>query len=349
MVSTMRNEGPFLLEWLAHHMGAGFTDFLIYSNDCDDGCDAMLDALHAAGVLTHVRHARAAGQSIQWQALRAAWKHPLRKAADWILVADADEFLNIHVPGHSLNDLLSAMPAGSDAITLPWRLFGHNDAVFLEDRPVREQFTAAIPGNCTFPLQATFFKTLFRRRGAFNQLGVHRPRQRPEDKAGLPLFVDGSGAPLPEEFARTVQKVTLWGFGTGRALAEINHYAIRSAASFILKRDRGLPNRAMRSVDLDYWVARNFNTAEENSIHAMVPASAPHLEALRAIPGVADLHDGAVAWHHERFDVLMQDDETQHLFARCVTAGGSKVLPRRLQDQLISWRMTINERDQSTP
>ena len=48
-VLTVRNEGAFLLEWLAHHKGIGFTDFLVFSNDCDDGTDAMLDRLARDG------------------------------------------------------------------------------------------------------------------------------------------------------------------------------------------------------------------------------------------------------------------------------------------------------------
>ena len=53
-VLCVRNEGAFLLEWLAHHRAAGVTDFLVFSNDCDDGTDAMLDRLAGLGWLTHL-------------------------------------------------------------------------------------------------------------------------------------------------------------------------------------------------------------------------------------------------------------------------------------------------------
>jgi len=55
-VLTLRNEASFLLEWLAHHRAVGFTDFLVLSNDCDDGTDRMLDRLEALGLLTHPRN-----------------------------------------------------------------------------------------------------------------------------------------------------------------------------------------------------------------------------------------------------------------------------------------------------
>ena len=53
VISTMKDEGPYILEWLAYHRAIGFTDFLIYTNDCSDGTDDMFDLLQAKGVLQH--------------------------------------------------------------------------------------------------------------------------------------------------------------------------------------------------------------------------------------------------------------------------------------------------------
>lgn len=342
LVSTMRNEAPFVLEWVAHHLGAGFTDLLVYSNDCADGTDALLGALADAGVLTHVAHRPDPGKSVQWQALQAAWKHPLRRQADWVLVSDADEFLNVHAGDRSLAALIAALPRGTDAVALPWRFFGHNDVADFIDAPVTAQFTRAIPGDCTYPVQATFFKTLFRTDGPFNQLGVHRPKQKKTGKARLPRFADGSGETLPESFAAAADRLALYGTGVGRSLAEINHYAVRSAASFLVKRDRGLPNRASKPVDLDYWVTRCFNTEETLEIAAMAPATAAQLDRLRAIPGVPELHDAGVDWHIKRFNDLLRDPDMQRLYARVLTAGSSAVLSKSLQRRLVSDFATAN-------
>ncbi len=45
IVTTMKYEGPFILEWLAYHRAIGFDDILVYTNDCDDGTDDMLAML----------------------------------------------------------------------------------------------------------------------------------------------------------------------------------------------------------------------------------------------------------------------------------------------------------------
>ena len=71
-VLTVRNEGAFLLEWLAHHRAVGFTDFLVFSNDCDDGTDAILDRLQALGQLTHIRNDGPHEGGVQWAALMAS-------------------------------------------------------------------------------------------------------------------------------------------------------------------------------------------------------------------------------------------------------------------------------------
>ena len=53
-VTCVKNEGPFLLEWIAFHRVLGVTDFLFYSNDCTDATDRLLDALAQAAVGTQV-------------------------------------------------------------------------------------------------------------------------------------------------------------------------------------------------------------------------------------------------------------------------------------------------------
>jgi len=341
-VTSVRNEAPYLLEWIAHHRGAGLTDFLIYSNDCDDGTDQMLSLLADAGEVVHVPHVPEPDKSIQWQALRQAWKHPLRKVADWIMVTDVDEFLNIHVPGHQIPDLLGKVPTDTDAIIMPWRLYGNNERVAIDDVSVTEQFIRCIPAEAQYPVAASLFKTLFRAKGPFNQLGVHRPKQKDPDKAGWPKMVDGSGQPVHPFLAKTPQRLSLYDLGVARDLVELNHYAVRSAAAFVVKRDRGLPNRATKKVDLAYWVERNFNTEEDTSIAKMRPATERELQRLLAIEGVAEAHAAGVRWHQERFQALIAQPEVQELMSQILCAGSSQVPPRDLQRQLVKWYQLAN-------
>ncbi len=344
-VTTVRNEAPYLLEWIAHHRGAGVTDFLIYSNDCDDGTDRMLSLLADAGEVVHVPHVPNPDKSIQWQALRQAWKHPLRKEADWIMVTDVDEFVNIHIPGQQLSTLIARVGLETDAILLPWRLFGSNDHTAIQDMPVTAQFTKCISAEAQYPVAASLFKTLFRTNGPFNQLGVHRPKQKDPEKARLPKFADGSGNAVHPFLAQNPQRLSLYDLGVARDLVELNHYAVRSAAAFVVKRDRGLPNRATKKVDLAYWVERNFNTEENTSISTMRVGTEAVLLRLLALDGVAEAHEMAVRWHRDRFDQLIKQPEVQELMSQILCAGGSQVPSRDLQRQLVKWYQQANNKN----
>jgi hypothetical protein len=54
LVATMRDEGPFILEWVAYHLATGFTDVVICSNGCIDESPALLDRLQELGLITHL-------------------------------------------------------------------------------------------------------------------------------------------------------------------------------------------------------------------------------------------------------------------------------------------------------
>ena len=44
-VTTLRDEAPFIVEWVAHMRAIGVTDLLVYIDDCGDGTDALLAVL----------------------------------------------------------------------------------------------------------------------------------------------------------------------------------------------------------------------------------------------------------------------------------------------------------------
>ena len=104
-VTCVKNEGPFLLEWIAYNRLIGVNALLFYSNDCTDGTDLLLDALAARGLVHHLPNP-AEGRNYQMEALKHAQSHPSVRGADWVWVADVDEFLNIHVGDHTIDALI---------------------------------------------------------------------------------------------------------------------------------------------------------------------------------------------------------------------------------------------------
>jgi hypothetical protein len=317
-ITSMRNEGPHCLEWFAHHLAAGVDHFLVYSNDCDDGTDLILDRLAAAGIVTHVRQGPPGNKTVQWQAFKHATGHELLRRADWAIVFDCDEFINLRAPLDSLQDLVAALPAGTDAVAMPWRLFGNAGHCAMADDLTITRFTKAAPEQIALPL-AHFFKTLFRV-DAFRQLGVHRPKYK---KKRVPNWVEGSGRALPEKFGEMDGRINLYGVAHRSDLVQLNHYSLRSAAGFMVKRARGLPNHMRREIGLGYWAERNFNTVDDNSIGRMVAGTQARLDDLRADPELEALHLRACAAHGAKFEQMMTDRGNIQLYWHLVLSAGS--------------------------
>jgi len=315
-----------LLEWLAHHRAVGFTDFLVFSNDCQDGTDTMLDHLAETGWLTHIRNDGPYDKSgIQFTALKRAEKLETVQAADWILALDIDEFVNIHTGDRTLPALLAALPDAT-AITLTWRLFGNGGVVNYADAPVTKTFTRCAPEIIHWPWRAAMFKTLYRNDGIYRKLGVHRPRSPDPDRLSQARWFDGEGRELDEQF-KTRRLFSNYGrpnFG----LVQLNHYPLGAMESYVLKADRGRAVHSEHMLDVDYWVERNFNTDSDTSIHDIHPRSAPILSRLTGDPVLGDLHARAVNWRKARFQTLMQREPFRALFARLLMTPPSRPVNR---------------------
>lgn len=328
-VLCVKNEGAFLLEWLAHHRACGVSDFLVFSNDCDDGTEAMLDRLQALGWLTHVRNPGPHGEGPQWAALKQADRHPLVTGANWVLPLDIDEFVNVHVGDRTIPALLSALPEAT-AITLTWRLFGNAGVVEYRDAPVTETFTRAAPAILHWPWRALLFKTLVRNDGSYGKLGVHRPRAPLAGRLAAQRWFDGSGRVLPAAFHRG--RIFSDVGRDHHALVQLNHYPLGAVESFLLKRDRGRAVHADGGLDAGYWVERNFAAEEDRSILGL--QSRALRETLQADAVLGPLHRDAVAWRHQRFRALMQEDAWRSFYGQILMAGPTRVLDRQAAEAI---------------
>lgn len=322
-ILTVRDEGPFLIDWVAHHLACGFTDLLVLSNDCRDGTDAMLDRMQALGHLTHLRNHGPFPKGPQWAALKLAEGHPLTARADWIMVLDVDEFVNVHVGDRTLTALLAALPDAT-AIPLSWRFFGNAGVVEPADRPVTETFTRAAPPAMAWPWRASMVKTLFRNDGSYRRLGIHRPRQPDPAGTAAQRWYDGSGRLLPAPIRKS--GVFLAPGPDRFGLAQINHYALGAMADYLVKCDRGRANRDAAPFDMAYWVERNFADCGDDSILAIAPRSAPLRDALRADPVLGRLHRAAQDWRRRRFVSLLADESYRALFVRLLITPASRPL-----------------------
>lgn len=317
-VTCVKNEGPFVIEWIAYHRLLGVSDFLFYSNDCDDGTDRLLDALARSGVVTHLSNP-AEGRNYQMEALKDAKRQSLVQQADWIWIADVDEFPNIHVGDHSFAALIEAC-GDPHAISLNFQFFANDGIEDFVDAPVIGQFGRSHNPDMWTGEAAIEVKTLVRADFPLQYFGAHRPFQKGRKANGV-VWTDGSGRKVPHKFfvAANPRRIRRFPAAGARDFATLNHYALRSLDSYLVKNDRGDVNRENRDFDDTYWRERNDPAWEDRRIQRHLPALRAEMDAIKAMDGIGALHADCVAAHR----------------AKCVELLGQESY-RRMRQQLIA-------------
>lgn len=304
IVACMRDEALFVVEWVAHHLALGFDRIVVYTNDCSDGTDRLLDAM--AGFLP-VEHYDNPGPypagTIQKQALEMAYQLPQVRQAAWVLHIDADEYLNVEVGKRRIDDLIALYPE-VDAIAIQWRHFGSSGVAEWRGGSVVETFTRCerdvpVPGAAA----QVGFKTLFRPQ-KFKMMGVHTPKL-PWRKR-VPVVVNTAGVPMPVDALMSKRKS---GYAVEAAQctwanASLHHHHVKSDDLHLLKHSRGDANgrkNRKRVIGSDFYRLVNRNEVESKSLLRFRPAVIPYEAQIRGLPRVAELEAAAMAWFRGRF------------------------------------------------
>lgn len=276
LIATMRNEAPWLLEWVAHHRATGFETLVIVSNDCTDGTDEMLDRLEALGVLRHIRsYPYYLPGNIKQAAYSRARVYPEIANAGWLITLDADEYLNVKIGDGTVAALTGALPPEAEAVPLARRLIcaaPSGPARRLLAEPLTRAAAEAAPPNQ--------IKILCRIHVQFPVLGRYGPilpRETPPDKGFDVVIVDAAGQPMPPRLMTDMKAPFTDVAPEHRAwdVAQINHYAALSPELYVLKRLKGDANQrktdAPRKVSWKGYQARNPAAVTDRSILKIAP------------------------------------------------------------------------------
>lgn len=302
--TTMKNEGPFILEWIAHYVSLGFTGFVICTNDCTDGTDLMIERLEELGIASHRPNRIREGDNPQHKALSRVRVHPWVQDADWLLGIDVDEFFNVRVGDGTIDAFIDAV-GDVDAVSLTWKLFGTSGIEAFEDRPITEQFFLCDHEDKPSSGRAHGFKTMFRNNGTFQRFNPHRPKNVAPGTDEAQVKWSDCGGNL-----RPMDKVgwRSW-HGFSHEFGRLHHYSVRSVENFLVKRDRGRTNHIKRDQTEHYWADMNVNHVEDRSILPQAKRTRGVLADLMADPILKALHDGAVAWHKAKIEELKARDD----------------------------------------
>jgi len=292
IVTPMKNEGPFILEWVAHNLAIGADEMAIFSNDCTDGSDALLDRLHEMGKLRHVDNS-SKKPAPQRRAYRRFLKMDLAGPEDWVIPIDADEYINVKTGDHTLRALTDAVPQAR-TLSMTWRLFGNAGVRSYKDAFLTDQFRLAAADMTRRPPQAWGLKTMFRR-DLWGHIGVHRPKRPTVETFAETQWFNGSGQPMPDRYMEGS-----WRSGPdslGYDLVQLNHYALKSCESYLVKKARGRAHHGGEALGLDYWNKMNHNRIEDRSIEGIRPRKAEIYDELLSDPELRRLHDACCDNH----------------------------------------------------
>jgi len=320
-VSMMKDEGPYLIEWVAHHLAVGFTDLVVYTNDCSDGTDDMLIRLEELGLAHHRRNDIPEGLKPQPSALNYAQAEPIVQQSDWVMVFDADEFLSIRYGDGTIDGLISAAKdRGANGIVVTWRIFGSGGVVEWSRAPVTEQYLMAAPTTWN---KGWGVKTLFTFDADYWKLGIHRPKMK-NRHIDTPFpdtvhWLNGSGPPMEDYFKfRGWRSITRT---VGYDWVQLNHYAVKSVDSYAIRKMRGNVNNKKDKYNSDYWSLQDRNEVRDETMLRYTAERNRIIDILLADPVLAELHRAAVERAEARLTELKATDAYHELVADLAAAS----------------------------
>jgi len=284
VVGTMRDDGIYIMEFVAHYLALGFEHIFIYTNDNADSSLDLLDVLSEHGLIT-VLESEVTGK-VPPEAKAFGYALNLLdelRDYEWALFVDSDEFLVPEVRYEfSIDAVLDALALEDSqgrvaGICYDWLWFISDMAFERAPGLLCERFQHAKPH--------WLAKCLVRVRDVISMRHQHYPEVAP-------------GFTVVDSLFEPLDLSTIWQrrqaqYGGGR----INHYWPRSFEEFAIKKARGASLEMQdNQYDRPYeqFFSWNGHSAAENS-HPTDPKHMQkvkdQIDALRALEGVAAVAD----------------------------------------------------------
>jgi hypothetical protein len=256
----IKDEAPYIIDWVAHYLALGFTDIVIFQNDSVDGTDALCAALANAGYIHYIDNSdpNAAPElyrdhPAQRRALNWAKHIDALQDADYMLSVDIDEYLELPTDG-TFPALLARLEY-PDIVSFAWRMFGSSGHTEFNTAPVTERFAqAATPDDLGSNRPFKQMKSAYRPKLP-KRYDIHGPVLRKDQDA---TWVTPNGRDIPDSTVHTINNFDY-------TFANLRHYHVKSQAEFMLKIVRGVADRPLHRLHQKGLPA--FNNMEVNTIH----------------------------------------------------------------------------------
>ena len=227
--AIMKNESPYLHEWVAHYLGLGFNEIFVYENDSSDKTPSHLKNLEKSGYIRFVSWPSLDKASPQL----SAYEDALSKTdADWMLFCDADEFLILN-QHENVHQFMEKFDEDISSVSVNWRVFGSSGKESRQPGLVIERFQLCSELNFDVNRHVKSFV----RPARVTKIHIHAPVTD-----GQSVYADGS----PLQFKEGEQGIAP---EVKADSAVLNHYFTKTKEEWQIKKLRGNANRSLSSKD----------------------------------------------------------------------------------------------------
>ena len=246
VVAILKNEGPYLKEWLDYHLLAGVDHFYLYDNDSPDNQLEVAAPYIEAGLVDYFR---APGQLMQMPIYNDAVKN-FKFQSQYMAFIDGDEFIYPKsIRGGRIIDFVDEILSGNPnaaGLGINWQMFGSNGQEKADySRGVLDRFT--------------------RRAQEINQHVKTIANPRTIDYLYLPhsavyfnglYAVNENGDVVPGPFNEAL---------TGDKII-VNHYHTKSQEEYFLKMKRGRADYEVNTYNMENFKHDDYNEEFDDGI-----------------------------------------------------------------------------------
>ena len=237
VAAIMKNEKPYLKEWLEYHLLQGVEHFYLCDNESTDNTKEYLEPYIKKGVITYIPLPGINQQRACYDKIVKTYKDE----TEWLSIIDLDEYL-VPLKEDNMKSFLKEFDDVSE-VSLHWMNYGDNEAFTRPNGLVTEFFTShGIKLNHTVK-------------------SIVRPKAvKGFDYFGSNHYVHVEGKSVNENH-RPVDYML--GFYPSANKARVNHYILKSFAEFMYKKNRGHPEGT--PIDYGYYFFHNENEIKNDS------------------------------------------------------------------------------------
>ena len=235
LMTSVKNEAVYLIEWIAHHKALGFDQIYVAANNCSDGTIVLLRRLQKHNFIEFSRNKCPADKIPQHEGYKTLREKFDVDKCDWLMTLDVDEFLHVEAGNGSVGALTDIAGDDVDIIALNSLTYGtglsrkRNELVTKRfQHRLRDQHTANRP-----------IKSIARNPARFHGAHNHHLTRVTPDAELTVMRADGSTFVIPP-------KTELWRVLRSspadhivHEYAHYNHYSIKSRSEYTMRQQRG--------------------------------------------------------------------------------------------------------------